>query len=311
MIANPKSGNGKGERVIPRLEQALKARRIDFLLHRTAAPGHARQLAQDALGGAAQILVVGGDGTIHEVADGLLNASAARGGGADLPPLAILPVGTGNDFFRMVHSSGGISQAVDALENGVPRWFEVGEARWDNVRRHFVNLIGVGVDAEVLRRRSAFSKLPGILQYLGALGIALLRYRPVPLKVTVRSQEEEPLVLDDPVLLSAVTVGPSVGGGFMLSPKATPDDGLLDLFHVGRLGALKVLRYLPGILRGAERDHPEISRLQGTHIHFQRMDDGALSLNLDGELVETLTPSVEIRVRSACLQILEPPESTR
>ena len=308
VIANPKAAGGGGARVIPELEKALNRSGIDFSVHRTAAPGHARGLAHAARSVASRILVVGGDGTVHEVANGLLADPEPSVEGLGLPPLVILPVGTGNDFFRMVRSPRGIPEAVHTLRLGVPRSFEVGEARWEGGQRHFVNLVGVGIDVEVLRRRSTFGRLPGLLQYLGALGAALTCYRPIPLRVTLYCSGQEPRVLEAPVMLSAVTVGPSVGGGFLLSPKAVPDDGFLDLFHVRKLGLLKVVRYLPSILRGAGLERPEISQLQGTRFHIQRMDDRALAFELDGELMETSTPFLEIRVRPESLEILELPE---
>lgn len=279
------------------------------MFHRTAAAGHARELGSAALGQASRILVVGGDGTVHEVAEGLLRGSP-RSSDQAIPPLAVLPVGTGNDFFRMVRSSSSIEDAVWAVAAGVPRDFEVGEVRWDGGVRHFVNLVGVGIDVEVLRCRSRFARLPGLVQYLTALAVALRRYRPIPVEVTIRGGAEATTVLEAEVLLSAVTVGPSVGGGLMLSPRAVPDDGLLDLFHARKLGPLRVLRYLPGILRGAAIQRDEIRQLQGTDIHMRRTDGMALAFELDGELVEAGAAALEIRVLPGRLPILEIPEGS-
>ncbi len=256
---------------------------------------------------AARLLVVGGDGTIHEVAGGLLASGRFGPEDAEPPPIAILPVGTGNDFFRMVRSGSTVQDATRALCDGVPRRFDVGEVRWPGGTRLFVNLVGVGIDVEVLRRRSSFARLPGLAQYLCALGAALVGYEPIPMRVTVRPESGEPVVLEGEVLLAAVTVGPSVGGGFMLSPRATPADGLLDLFHATRLGVMKVLRYLPGILRGAGIARPEITEIQGTHFRFETLDGRMLSFELDGELMETDTPAVEIHVRASALPVLELP----
>jgi len=319
VIVNPRAGGGQGARIISKLERALAARRIEFSLHTTDGPGHARELARAAQVHADRLLVVGGDGTIHEAASGLLSAagpsatttagSRADDAGEDvrLPPLAVLPVGTGNDFFQMVRSPGKIEDAVEAVSEGVPRWFEVGEVRWGGEVRHFVNLLGVGIDVEVLRRRSAFARLPGRLQYLVALGSALTRYEPVPLKVTVRTGDTDPVILEGPVLLFAVTVGPSVGGGFVLSPNAVPDDGLLDLFYAGPVGLIRVVRYLPGILRGKGIRRPEIALRQGTQIHVERTDRIDLAFELDGELMESSAAALSIRVLPASLPVLEVP----
>lgn len=319
VIANPRAGGGQGARIIPKLERALAARGIDFSLHTTNAPGHARELARAAHVHAGKLLVVGGDGTIHEAAGGLLAAADPSATGAAvprpdgagddvrIPPLAILPVGTGNDFFRMVRSRGKLEDAVESVAEGVPRWFEVGTVQWGDESRHFVNLLGVGIDVEVLRRRSLFARLPGLLQYLAALGSALTRYEPVPLKVTIGTGEDDSLILEGPVLLSAVTVGPSVGGGFVLSPKASPDDGLLDLFHARPVGWIRVVRYLPGILRGAGIQRPEIALRQGTEIQVERTDGMGLAFELDGELMEPSAAALSIRVLPASLPVLEVP----
>ena len=268
--------------MIPALERALRRRGIEFSLYPTEAPGHARELATRGRSDASRILVAGGDGTVHEVVDGLLSGEEERTD--EIPPIAVLPVGTGNDFFRMVRAGKGVADAVQAFESGVPRTFEVGEVRWGGGRRIFVNLVGVGIDVEVLRRRAAFRKLPGLLQYLAALGSALRHYEPLSLEVVVLAEDGARIVFDTPVLLSAVTVGPSVGGGFVLSPDAVPDDGLLDLFHAEPLGVLKVVRYLPGILRGAGVERPEISLCRGTEVQIQRTDDRGL-VQLDGKIV--------------------------
>ncbi len=307
VIANPESGGGRGARILPKVEAALGRRGLDYALHRTEAPGHARELAAAAVGHASRILAVGGDGTIHEVADGLLRGSQP-GPAVAIPPLAVLPVGTGNDFFRMVRSTPDLEGAVRAAVEGVPRYFEVGEVRWDGGARYFVNLVGVGIDVEVLRSRSRFARLPGLLHYLAALASALTTYRPVPLEVALSSGTGVTARHDAQVLLVAVTVGPSVGGGFMLSPDAVPDDGLLDLFHARRLGPLRLLRYLPAILRGTEIREGEIRRIQGTEIRMERTDGRDLAFELDGELMEIETSAIEIRVRPGLLPVLEIPE---
>lgn len=307
VIANPQAGGGQGARIIPELEKSLGARGLDFSVHVTDAPGHARALARAARSSAGRVLVAGGDGTIHEVAAGLLSADDPAQEGGKIPPLSVLPVGTGNDFFRMVRSTETIEDAVAALVEGVPRWFEVGEVTWGGGRHHFVNLLGVGIDVEVLRRRPAFGRLPGLLQYLASFASALTRFEPVPLRVVVGSGDGNSITLEGPALLSAVTVGPSVGGGFVLSPAATPDDGRLDLFHAEPLGLIKVLRYLPGILRGAGIQRPEISLCQGTNVHIERTDGVGLAFELDGELMEASTTPLVIQVRPASLPILEVP----
>ncbi|MEX0936108.1 MAG: diacylglycerol kinase family protein, partial [Gemmatimonadota bacterium] len=315
VILNPNASGGRGARVAPRLERALEVGKVPYTLRITEAPGHAREIAREFdPSGSSRILVVGGDGTIHEVATGLLSRRTATGSrrspSHDPPPpeIAVLPVGTGNDFHRMVRAPGGVDQAVRLLREGVPRRFEVGEVRWDGGRGHFVNLLGVGIDVEVLRRRDGFRRLPGLFQYLAALLSALRHYRPVALEIVLSGPDGSKPPIQVPVLLSAVTVGPSVGGGFVLAPAATPDDGLLDLFVVRTLGLVRVARYLPGILRGRTMNRPEIWQMQGTAVEIRSLDGRGFDFELDGELMEASTPFLKIRVRPDSLRILELPE---
>lgn len=318
VILNPNASGGRGAKVAPRLERALDVGKIPYTLRITEAPGHAHEIAREfESSDSDRILVVGGDGTIHEVATGLLSRRAVTGShdfpSRDAPPpeIAILPVGTGNDFHRMVRASGGVDHAVRLLREGVPRRFEVGEVRWEGGRGHFVNLLGVGIDVEVLRRREAFRRLPGLTQYLGALVSALRHYRPVDLEIVLSDPNGSKPPIRVPVLLSAVTVGPSVGGGFFLAPAATPDDGLLDLFVVRTLGLVQVARYLPGILRGRTMNRPEIWQMQGTAVEIRSPDGRGFDFELDGELMEASTPFLEIRVRPDSLRILEMPEGLK
>ncbi len=314
VIANPHSAGGRGGRVLPQLERRMEEEGLEFSVARTEAPGHARSLARAAAEeGVGRLLVVGGDGTIHEVASGLLRGreAAHASSGAGLPAIAVLPVGTGNDFHRMVRSSKGIDAAVRLLREGVPRSFEVGVARWEGGQDSFVNLLGVGVDVEVLRWRPTFSRLPGLLQYLGALVGALGTYRAIPLHITLLDGKGESEVVEAPVLLSALTVGPSIGGGFLLSPEARPDDGLLDLFLVEKLGLLKVARYLPGVLRGRLGNRPEVHRKQVAALRIRTSDDRPFFFELDGEVMTEETHFLDVEVRPGQLRILELPAGSR
>jgi len=319
VIANPNAAGGKGARAIPELRRRLLGEGISAVFHLTKAPGHASELASRVReAGGERILVVGGDGTIHEVMNGLLavEGPATNGHGVEneLPLLAILPVGTGNDFHRMVRAPRGVDAAVELIRSGVPRSFDVGEVRWnggpaqDGGRAHFVNLFGVGIDVAVLQRRPAFGRLPGILQYLAALGSALAGFRPIPLRVEWEGVEGTTGSHEAPALLAAVTVGPSIGGGFIISPAARCDDGLLDLFFVDSLGVGKVIRYLPGILRGSLTGKPEVRQVQASALVVSASDGRPFSFELDGEVMAQETNLLEVRVLRGRLRVLEMPD---
>jgi diacylglycerol kinase (ATP) len=306
VILNPNSAGSRGARVRPRLEAALSGAGRAYRLHLTAAAGHARTLALEIVASGAEgpLLVVGGDGTIHEVANGLLESGEAL-----RFPLAVLPMGTGNDFHRMVECAGGMDAVLGLLDTGRIRRFDVGFARWEGGQAYFVNLLGVGIDVEVLRRRSRFHRLSGLPQYMAALLSALLRFQPVELELELEGEGGAQETLVKSILMAAVTVGPTVGGGFRLSPRARPDDGLLDLFLVEPLGPLEVVRYLPRVLRGTHGREPTIHLRTLRKLRIMSVDRKPFAFELDGELAPVETSWLELELRPAALSVLDLPGS--
>ncbi|MGD2122125.1 MAG: diacylglycerol kinase family lipid kinase [Gemmatimonadota bacterium] len=303
VILNPTASGGTGSALRAPLERKLSDGKMRFDLRLTEGPGHATELAhQAARDGAEKILAVGGDGTVHEVANGVLEA------GVPTPALAVLPVGTGNDFFRMIGPNKGPDGALDLLRNGEVRWFDVGRVRLRSGTRFFVNLLGVGIDVEILRRRGRFQRLRGLSQYLAALASALTTFRPVPFRVSFKTNESPVAfqVVEERTILAALTVGPSVGGGFLLNPDASPYDGLLDLFFVRTLGILKIARCIPKVLRGSRLEVPEVLQKTVTEAVIERSDGEPFFFEMDGECMPEPEPSLEIDVCSSKLPVLVP-----
>ena len=295
VILNPAASSGGGRRLLPRLEDALAARNIEFRLHRTRGPGHAAELARRAVAdGCDRLVVAGGDGTIHEVANGLLEGEGTR-----RVPIAVVPVGTGNDFYRMVGGSRSLDAALDVLEHGSVRSFDVGLARWEGGEARFVNFMGLGVDVEVLHRREGFRRLPGMVQYLAAILTAVARFEPYP--VRVRLPDEEFL---DRTHLCAVTVGPSVAGGFLLCPGALPDDGLLDMCFVEALRWDQVARHLPKLLRGTHTGLDVVRMRRTGSIRIEDPDRRPFPFQLDGELMPDSSPWLEGSIEPGRLPVL-------
>lgn len=303
VILNPASSGGAGSRIWPKVEAELARRGIPFELFRTEAPGHARSLSREVAElGANRILVIGGDGTVHEVANGLLESTRPP------PPLAVVPVGTGNDFYRMVGSSRRVEEALSALDEGEIRLFDVGQIRSEQGEWVFVNLLGVGVDVEVLRVREKFHRLRGLPQYLAALAWTLCTFRPERFRISIRSDSGTGGVecMEGRTLLAAVTVGPSIGGGFLLSPEASPVDGLLDLFLVGPLGFGKVIRIVPRVIRGTHGNIPEIRLRRFVSAVVERPDGGSFFFEMDGERMPDPIVKMAIEVRPSALPVLLP-----
>lgn len=298
VILNPAARGGRGGKIRPRVEAALRSRGIDFELVPTQGPGHAFEVAQKLSGrGGDRLLVVGGDGTIHEVVNGLLQTDGPS------PALAVLPVGTGNDFFRMIGSPPDLPSVLDLLEDGIERKMDVGRVRYGGREARFVNLLGIGLDVEVLKHRSGFSIFSGLPQYMAGLLAALVRFRSFPIQVDILDPNE---TISGPTLLSGVTVGPSIGGGFHICPEASPFDGLLDLFFVEPLGLGSILRYIPRVLRGTHSNIPEFHSRKVRQIRIFRPGGEPFFFEMDGELMPTPVTALDIDVCTEALPVLVP-----
>lgn len=291
VIVNPAASSGRGGRAAEALLRELDSRGQRCDVRYTDAPGHASRLATEAVrDGVDRLVVVGGDGTIHEVAGGLLASGAEC-----LPAVAVCPVGTGNDFYRMVSPRSGVRELTRLLGEGVVKHFDVGRVRWEGGERVFVNLLGVGVDVAVLRCRARYSRLPGLVQYLASLLHALASFKPREVHVEVGGAGGAGRHhIAGRTMLAVITVGPSIGGGFMINPEADGSDGQLDLCHIAAPGLLGVLGLIPRVVRGVHGGSPLVTMRRLEHAVFRDPEGLPMWFELDGELAPE--PASELRV---------------
>lgn len=303
VILNPAAGGGAGARIRARLERGLDASGVDYALSETTGPGHAVRLAAAAVGQAAEIVVaVGGDGTIHEVANGLLDASQAQG--RAVPALAVVPTGTGNDFAKVVEGGAEPDRMSDLLRGGTPRRLDVGRVRWADGTEYFVNGMGTGIDVEVVRQIERLPRLPGAAGYLIGLLRALAGYRPIPLRLRLDGE-----LLERRVMIAAIGNGVCIGGGFYVCPAARPDDGRFDVCIINDLGYMGIARTIPRVMRGTHRELPGVEMHQARVIEIEAADDARLFFQLDGELREPVgEPRVRIELLPRRLPVLTRPE---
>ena len=281
VILNPTSGGGRGRRAADAILVGLERRGIQADVVATAAPGQASALARDAAREGVDIVVAaGGDGTVHEVANGLLEAFAEEIEG---PVLGILPVGTGNDFAKLVGPLKQLDRSLDILAAGSVRHMDACRALWGDRARWFVNAGGTGIDVEVVRQiiRRRGGRTPAVATYLGAVLIALVRYRAVPLRIKM----DDRMVESDTMIVAAAN-GRCIGGGFWVCPRAEPDDGRFDICIVKRMSYWEALRAIPLILRGVHERHPKVEMHRATRVEIHAMGDDPLFFQLDGELHE-------------------------
>ena len=251
-VVNPAGANGRAERqwdrAAPQLRHGLRGRyRVKELL--TLRRGHAEELARAAAAaGAAAVVAVGGDGTVNEVVNGLMeDAAAGRPAG---PALGILPFGSGNDFVRSLGGPAGLEALIAdllALNHTAVDVGCIADGRDPARRRYFLNEASVGVAGAITRHVPRFKFLGGKLGYLAATarGLATYRRRPAALRVDGRAE-----ALADPTLIT-VANGQFFGGGMRIAPGADPRDGRLELVVIERQGMFGFIRHSGKIASGA------------------------------------------------------------
>jgi diacylglycerol kinase (ATP) len=273
VILNPASGAGKTRKLVPRVTKALQAVGRPFHLHLTTRAGEAPEVAKRfALDGAAVVIAIGGDGTLNEVANGLLTS------GREVP-LGLVPSGHGSDFVRTAKTPKSAEDAIALACEGKTRRIDVGRVAFDDgTSRYFINVAGLGFDAAVAQRVQR-TRLPGsTLPYLLSLVSTLVRYKNIKVRVTADGET----ISDDAVFVT-VANGKYFGGGLMITPMSEFQDGLLDLAVIGDLGKLELLKEVPGVYRGKHVDHPKFLHRRARSIRIETAEPARVQL--DGELV--------------------------
>ncbi len=295
VILNPAAGYGRGRAWRRRIVRALASQGWATELAETSQPGDAVTLArQAALERWDRVIAAGGDGTVHEVANGLLAVPPSDHGPTPVA-LGVVPIGTGNDFAGLL----GLrpeppEHTAHRLAGATPTHFDVGRVRDE----YFINAAGAGFTAEVVRRVNAFGHLRGQVRYLAAACGTFARFRPPTFHV-----EAEEFTERGPMMLTEVAVGRSGGGGFLLTPDADPADGKLDVCFVRRVGLLGFLAKLPRVMRGTHGTLPEVELFQ-THEVRIRAIDAPLHLHLDGEFRSLEESEIVVTLEPARLQVL-------
>ncbi|MGH7550303.1 MAG: diacylglycerol/lipid kinase family protein [Gemmatimonadota bacterium] len=285
IIANPRAGHGKGARNIEALRDAIRRRGMDDTVLLTERPRHATAIARDLAGNESRIAVLGGDGTIGEVADAL------AGSGTEL---AILSLGTGNDVARSLGLPlNDLEASLDVAVDGQVREIDLGRER----DRHFISVLGLGFPA-VVAQQANHTRLQGSTAFFVAVYRAISRLE--PLSMTIRLDDR---TLESECVAVMVQNTPFTGGGLRMAPGAKVDDGLFDVVVVNGIGKLDLMINFPRIYRGRHLEHPsfEVYRTRSVRIDAA----SPLPKMFDGD-IEGFSP-VEATVLPRALKVVVPP----
>jgi diacylglycerol kinase (ATP) len=302
LILNPAAGEGRARRLQPWLSRRLRFAGPGARLIETRGPGHARELALHAAdAGHDRVVAVGGDGTVQEVVNGLLEANAGIS-------LGVLAGGNGNDLARSLGLPHRAEEALAIALGGATRSIDVlsatrGSGSAASVR-YFAAAGGIGFDAQVAaamagpRRRWQHGRLGYALSTLMQLG--RFHNRRVDLTISTPDGERR---LERRVLFVAFANGMYYGGGMQICPDASLVDGWFDLCVVGDISRLEAARQLPGLYRGRHVSHPAVEFVRASSAQLEG-EAGTLA-HLDGEPFGALP--LAMAVRHLALSVAAPP----
>ncbi len=286
LIYNPASGGGKGYLRFRRAESqlALKGLRVDGI--ETKAPGHASELAADLATSHDMIFVLGGDGTLSEAANGILDSKHD-------PTLGFLPAGTGNDFLRDFEIED-ISHAADRIALGTPRAIDAVRVEGD-VKRWSINVFGTGFVSRAAKRCNDNYKWMGKNCYTAAVLRELVTLKNIETRLIIDGKDHSGRF---PLVTACNSI--HTGGAMKMAPQARPDDGLVDVMTLDACGRVELLRVFPKIFDGSHVRHKKVRFHRAKKVIIEpEMDSPLLA---DGEVFGS-TP-VTLTVKPGALKVL-------
>jgi len=283
-IVNPEAGSGKGLKDWPRIEALLNELGINFEYKITERKYHTIELTVNAVrNGFRKILVVGGDGTLNEVVNGIFIQNVCKPNDIII---GVIGVGTGNDWQRTFKLPSDYRGKILAIKEERTILQDVGKVRFFEARiqqsRYFANAAGVGFDAKVAlaTNRLKESGRKGKLLYIYSLLKTLYYHRSTMAKIAIDSHK-----LDGKIFSATLGIGKYNGGGMLQLPNALPDDGLFDITVINKIRRVNVLRNIFRLYNGTILNHPKILGYQGKNITISSKPP--LSLEADGESLGT------------------------
>lgn len=274
LILNPIADGGQALRMVNDL-RPIVAEHGGADWSETAYRTHAVELAkQAAIEGYDLVIALGGDGTIHEVINGLMQAP-----GEKRPALGIVPIGSGNDFAYALGIPTDAGRAMRQALNGEASAVDLGLLVDEHGRKeYFGNTLGIGFDTIVNLRLHQLPLLRGVLMYFAAvIRTILLNHNPVKMQVEIDGEK-----LEQENLMVVICNGPREGGGFMLAPDAKLDDGVLNYTIVRKVSRAMMFRLLPEVMKGTHGKFPQVK--VGACKKFLITSDRPLYIHTDGEI---------------------------
>jgi YegS/Rv2252/BmrU family lipid kinase len=286
-LVNPAAANGSTGRRWPEIAHQAAAAGLEGDALISERRGQLGELARDAAArGARLLVVVGGDGSINEVVNGLVDVD-------DPPPVALLPRGTGGDFVRSFGIPSNVERGVETALRGEERTIDLGRVTYRSWDGHeasavFANVASAGMSGAIAQRANDTSKALGAkASYLWATFAVFAGWSAVETRLAVDGETRSGRMFD-----VVVANGRYFGGGMKMCPEAEPDDGLLDVVAIGDVTKRDLVMTMPKIYRGTHLPHPRAEAFRGRVVTVET--DEPVPVELDGEQPGTTPARFEV-----------------
>ncbi|MBV9215730.1 MAG: diacylglycerol kinase family lipid kinase [Acidobacteria bacterium] len=298
VIVNPRSAAGSTSEKWTKLASDLRAHFGSYNVDFTRFAGHAVTLAEEgAKAGRQFIIACGGDGTINEVANGILRS------GVD-SELGVLPSGTGGDFRRTLGLPRNSRDASECLKNGITKKIDVGKVTFTNsegveTSRYFLNVSSVGLAADVIKRVKSGDSLDwlplegvrGKVNYAVSAFKEVIDVEPEMIRISIDGEEERSLQ----TIAFCIANARFFGGGMKIAPEASVTDGFLDVVNIGGISPGKIITNALSFYRGTHSSLKEVKVTQAKRIAIHATDPShTILLETDGELPGKLPAVYEV-----------------
>ena len=291
LIFNPHADNGRAWNLARSLRSMIE-RQGNATWASTEYPGHAKELAiQAARKGAKVVVALGGDGTVHEVVNGLMQIPKE-----ERPILGVVPIGSGNDFANNIGIDPILENAMNNVFSGTPSTFDIGSVTDDTGKiEYWDNTMGIGFDASATIRAARISRLRGFPMYLLAVIQTILQHHDIA-KMKI---DTDTGLIEQNVLMLAICNGPREGGGFHVAPGAKTTDGILDYALIEGVSRLMMFRLIPEVMNGTHGRFRQVKlgQLRKATIEYDR----PMAIHTDGEIFTGFSS----KVRQLTIEVLQ------
>jgi len=302
VIINPTSGNGKSKKIWPAIYNELNNNKFDFKFSFTQYSNHSTILIQDyLLKGYTNFISVGGDGTLHNIVNGIfqLNSTNLK----DIK-IGVIPIGTGNDWVKTYNISTDFKKAIQTIKHEHTIQQDIGKIELANQKYpyYFNNLAGIGFDGYVVNKVNKYKYL-GFLAYLTGALVSLTKFRKNDLKINFNSVE-----LKGKSLMFLFGICKYSGGGMRLTNNVKVRDGMFDISYIQHIDLWIVILNIFNLFNGKITNHEAIKTFKSNKIEVKILSDHKAYIQADGELIPT--SNFKVSVLPKALQFIVPEDKS-